>query len=222
MSIHDEIQELIPAYALDVVSPDERARVQAHLKTCELCRQTLSEFADVTADLALTVPMATPPPDLKLRTMERAMHSHTQKPERPSHKESVPWLRHLVSATGLAAVALAVASLVLLWSVWQTYELNQQLATQRDFTTMLAYAQGTALTVHGTETAPQADGRLYLDPDANVAALVTVGMPPLARGQAYQVWLTESNGHPVSGGTFTVDSTGDGWLLIRAPQHLDQ
>ncbi len=222
MSIHDEIQQLIPAYALDILSTDERARVQAHLETCEICRRSLSEYAAVTADLALAVPIVTPPHNLKLRTMERALHNTPYAPDHPRKAQSSPWLRSRLSATGLAAAALAVACVVLLWSVWQTYELNQQLAIQRDFTTMLAYAQGTALSVHGTQVAPQADGRLYLDPDANVAALVTVELPPLDRGQAYQVWLTEPNGRQVSGGTFTVDTTGNGWLLIRAPQHLDQ
>ncbi len=221
MSVHDEIQELIPAFALTALSAEEMAKVQAHVAQCHLCASVLSQYESVTTAMTQAVPMTEPPGDLKRRTMERALRSRAETPTRapiqPRQRQRV-----LVSPFALAGLAVVVALVILLWNVWQTTELSQQLATQRDFTTMLAYAQGTPLSLHGTGAAPQADGKLYLDPDANVAALISVQMPMLSGGHVYQVWLSEASGHLVSGGTFTVDNSGNGWLLIRAPQHLDQ
>jgi hypothetical protein len=110
----------------------------------------------------------------------------------------------------------------LLWSVWQTSQLRQELVTQRDFTTVLAYADGSALDIHGTEAAPLADGKLYVDVDANVAALITVDLPPLTPGHVYQAWLVDPAGQKVSGGAFQVDSSGSGWLLMRAPRRFGE
>ena len=40
---HDEIQELLGAYALDAVDDRERAVIESHLDTCESCRLELED-----------------------------------------------------------------------------------------------------------------------------------------------------------------------------------
>jgi hypothetical protein len=44
---HDEVEELLGAYALHAVDPHERARVEAHLETCPRCRAELREHEAV-------------------------------------------------------------------------------------------------------------------------------------------------------------------------------
>jgi anti-sigma-K factor RskA len=220
MSIHDEIQEMIPAYALGALDSEEMARATAHLASCDRCARLLDEYRPVAESLAFAAPLVALPRDLRARTMQRATRSELSNAPRASAARRQSGWPRLGLAPVLAGAALVIALLAFGWNAWQTAQLNQQLATQRDLMTFIAYAQGNSLTVLGTSLAPEADGRLYFDPDANVAALITVNLPMLDDSHVYQVWLTEPNGKKISGGTFRVDRGGNGWLLVRAPQQL--
>ncbi len=46
-----EFKFMLPLYSDDLLSADERSRLDAHLVTCPLCRQTLSEHHEVHAEL---------------------------------------------------------------------------------------------------------------------------------------------------------------------------
>ncbi|MGE5138095.1 MAG: anti-sigma factor domain-containing protein [Rudaea sp.] len=222
MSVHDEVQDLIPAYVLGALDPPEAARARAHLAGCAECTGVLREYQETADSLALGVPLAKLPPDLKSRTLEKAIGEGQPREEMgliPTARRAWP---HLGGAQLIAGAALVITLLTLAWSVWQSTQFSQQLALQRDFVTVLAYAEGSALSVRGTALAPQAEGKLYVDRDSNVAALITVQLPPLKPGQIYQLWLTQAGGQYKSGGTFTVDSSGDGWLLVRAPSRLGE
>lgn len=54
MTDHDVIQELLGAYSLDAVEPDEVVEVEGHLATCARCRQELAGYREVTSLLAHT------------------------------------------------------------------------------------------------------------------------------------------------------------------------
>jgi hypothetical protein len=49
---HDEIEELLGAYCLDAVEPDEREAIEAHLPDCPRCRAEVAELREVAALLA--------------------------------------------------------------------------------------------------------------------------------------------------------------------------
>ena len=51
---HDEIRELLPAFAMGAVPKDEAAAIRAHILTCEECTREVDAFADTSARLALT------------------------------------------------------------------------------------------------------------------------------------------------------------------------
>lgn len=51
---HDEIQELLGAFALDAVDPEEAIEVEAHLPTCARCRAEVAEHREVAGLLAHT------------------------------------------------------------------------------------------------------------------------------------------------------------------------
>jgi hypothetical protein len=57
---HDELAELLAAYALDAVDADERSMVEDHLGVCPRCRAELADHREVTALLAHT---GAPAPD---------------------------------------------------------------------------------------------------------------------------------------------------------------
>jgi len=51
---HEELQELLGAYALDAVDADERGRVEDHLRGCARCRAEVEQHREVAAQLAYT------------------------------------------------------------------------------------------------------------------------------------------------------------------------
>ena len=54
LRLHDDIRELLGAFALDAVEPDEAATIEAHLSTCPRCRDEVREHREVAALLAYT------------------------------------------------------------------------------------------------------------------------------------------------------------------------
>ena len=52
---HNEIEELLGAYALDALDADERQEVEAHLATCPRCRAEIAAHREVTALLGNSV-----------------------------------------------------------------------------------------------------------------------------------------------------------------------
>lgn len=218
MITEDEVQDLIPAFALGALEPEESAQVQAHLPTCASCRMALAEYQRINEALALSPVQLEPPGSLKAKALKVSM-PRVAAPLPKQAGVATTAARSRFSLLTASAIALALVSLLLL--AWGFREFSRQLAEQRDLVAVMAYADGPAVTVHGNASAPLAVGKLYLDPDSNVAALITVNMPTLANGQNYQVSLTEPDGTPANGGNFHVDTNGNGWLLIRAPKRLD-
>jgi anti-sigma factor RsiW len=63
---HDRVVDLLGAYALDAVEPDENALVEEHLARCPRCSAELDELRQVAADLAVADGLAShqPPADM--------------------------------------------------------------------------------------------------------------------------------------------------------------
>lgn len=58
---HEEYKELLAMEAAGALEADERARLDAHLSSCEECRGELRELSDAAASLAYTVAPVRPP-----------------------------------------------------------------------------------------------------------------------------------------------------------------
>lgn len=64
-----EFEELSGAYALGATTPEENLAAEAHLAECHRCVLLLRELQDVVDLLPLTVPDATPSPQLRNRIL---------------------------------------------------------------------------------------------------------------------------------------------------------
>ncbi len=69
MISHEEVQELLGAYALDAVEPNEKALVDYHLDSCPRCRDELRNHREVVGLLAYSGQDA--PPGLWDRVVEQ-------------------------------------------------------------------------------------------------------------------------------------------------------
>jgi anti-sigma factor RsiW len=114
---HQAIQELLPWYVTDTLDADEAAMVEAHLKTCEVCR------AELQADRALNAMAAAAPSDADRGWAElKSRVEREASPRRPSLRRRLlaPSRRRgeaiegLVRRRGGWAVAANAASLMLI------------------------------------------------------------------------------------------------------------
>ena len=231
MSICEELQELYPAYVLDAVNDADRARIEQHLPRCANCTGVAASYRPVAEALAFAAPPVNPPPDLKLRVLAVTM------PQTPRAQPAPSWLAQLLTglsnllrAPAFSAVALLLVIGLALWNVSLqnqvaqqaalSYEMSAEISLQRDMLNTMAYANGQPMKLQGTQIASRAVGRLYAPVDDTTLALIVNDLPPLPPGKVYQFWLIDVSGDRTSGGTFTVDEQGRGWLLIHAPKPL--
>lgn len=193
---HDEISELLGAYALDAVDDDERRVVEEHLVACARCRAEVAEHREVATFLAHTGGDAPegvwdriagaldePPPELRL--------APAPMPPRPD-VDVVRTRRGAPSRVALAALAAAAAVVVALG-----FEVRRQddridelqLALQDPLAPAFqaAIEDGDSRVLELTS----ADGELLLRgavTEDGVGYLPADALPDLEDGRTYQLW----------------------------------
>lgn len=185
---HDEIQELLGAYALDAVSPDEAAAVERHLVDCPRCRSEVEAHRETAASLAHVGMDA--PEGVWERIADRL---GSASPVPPARRVRPRW-------PALAAVAAAVLLFLGLGAV---------VVRQDDRIDRLA-------AVHTVEM-QSADGALRVGVLVlgNGRGYVLGGnLPPAAEGRTYQLW-TIADGRPTSAGLLGAEARS---LGFRVPE----
>lgn len=179
MDLHD----LTAGYALDALDPDERARYEDHLGSCERCRDELQGFWQVSGALGRAAGGPMPPPALRERILEQA------RSERPN---VVPFRRRITAPvlSTAAAVAAVVAVALGIWSLGLSNDLDEANG-------MLAVLSDPNARTHGS-----ADGEanLVVTPTGR-AALVVRRLAPAPDGKDYEIWVFEE-GVPRRAGLF--------------------
>jgi anti-sigma-K factor RskA len=119
----DQFRELIEAYALGSLDPEERAALEAHLATgCSDCAKTVEEARWLVSQLAYAAPEAAPSDMLKGRLMQ------TVRAESQAKSEPKPRVLPAKSAIPMWLWA-GVAALVVfsLYSTWNTWRLRNEI-----------------------------------------------------------------------------------------------
>lgn len=226
-----QVQESIPAYLLDAVDDAERASIDDHLPHCPDCAHLILEYQPLMEILPYAAEQVEPRPELKYRVLaatadareRRRVVARPRALAPPRTAGLLDWLSSLLRGPALVGAALLLVLALGLWNFSLQNQMAQQsaeLSRQREFMTMLAYSDGTPKHLAGTDAAAQAVGRLYGGYDDNSFVVVTYDMPRLPADKVYQLWLIDASGKRTSGGIFTVDDHGRGWLFSQAPQGL--
>ncbi len=205
MTEEAHVFDLLPAYALGCLGPEEEAQVNRHLAFCSTCRIELTGYERLTGDLALAIPEVAPPAHLKRRLTTAIQPAASQ----PVRSLAGLWARPALWGAAVGLVLLLVLGGANLW-LWQRINTLEQ---------RLEPAGMRSVALAGTEAAPQASGLLIISHDGNHGTLVVADLPPLPPDQQYQLWLTK-NGGRVSGAVFSVDPEGYGAELISSPEPL--
>jgi anti-sigma-K factor RskA len=235
----EEVRELAPLLALNVLDVDERDVAEDHLSGCADCQRELAAYAEVTAQLALALPRAEPSRELKDRVLAQARRPRAL-PSPPMAGTSgaagagrygrMQQLR-LTLTSLVAAVALVVAAGSTYWALSLQSQLNEQNAriatlSQRanNYQRVAAVLQAADTQIRVLQSTSQgqpAFGRVYIDPETSEGMLMVRNLPPLPEGRVYQLWVARDNGERESAGLLTwTDKYGNGYTLIKCPETL--
>jgi anti-sigma-K factor RskA len=178
-----DLHELTAGYALDALDADECEGFEAHLASCERCREELQGFWQVSASLARAAGGPPPPASLRGRILEQA------RSERP---KVIPLRRRFTLPVLLpaAAVAAVAAIAIGIWAVG----LSRELDDAKDELAVLGDPNAQVF-----ETA-NGEANLVVTPEGE-AALVIRRLAPAPKGKDYEIWVFE-NGVPQRAGLF--------------------
>lgn len=202
------VDNLIEAYALGALEPDEVDRVEAHLATCSACRALVAPARATANALLLAAPQVQPPAGLRGKVLARVQAAAQE--ERAGRAPALA-AQH-VRSPQRGPISRVLAGLL-------GREPTEHDEAWQRLRQLLAEPDSLIWEVAGTAEAPAARARLVGVPQGREAVLVTTGLKPLAANQAYQVWLLRG-GQPMPNAVFTVNATGEGRQVVRAPERL--
>jgi anti-sigma-K factor RskA len=190
---HVPFRENIPAYAIGALDAVEATALEAHLRTCEACRDELAAYRLTSDSLLMNLPPQKPSAALRRRLQRRL--PRTQKAVRPR----LNWSFGRV-AVGIAIVLLLALNVFSFSQVWalqnQQAQLLNQIQNGQMALAMLSYPNTQSFPINEEKVT----GSLLLDKEYNKAVLILRGLPSIPDNQTYQVWLIDPNGDRTSAG----------------------
>ncbi|RMF05796.1 MAG: hypothetical protein D6768_00560 [Chloroflexi bacterium] len=197
---HEQITELIPAFALDCLDDEETVAVTEHLPGCAACRAELESYQSTVDRLALAVPEVSPPPELQGRLMARV------RPAAPVPPPAVPWWQKLAAQLRTTAPVWGAAALLVLLALGVSNLYLRQQLTDLQRPAMVDTMRTVSL--RHTQPDSQATGIIIVSTDGEYGALIVEHLYPLPENQQYQLWLIDDNDTRISGAVFSVDDDG--------------
>ena len=188
-----DVHTLAGPYAMDAISPPDRARFDRHLARCEDCAREIASLREATARLAAAAAVS-PPPALKARVMAAAAATRQRPPEPEPEAALSTWprrrtpRRRLVMAVGAVAAAAATAAAVVFGvsnggmrdQLSQAQASSQQVAavlTARDATMMTGAVRG-----GGTVT-------IVMSHSMRELVFTAAALHALPSSRGYELWL---------------------------------
>jgi anti-sigma-K factor RskA len=223
---HDEAVELEGLYALDALTPTEKAAMEAHLAQCTLDHSELASIGGVVPALASLAEPQGAPAALKRRVLEAYALDNSPRAEparfMATDRTSAPPARWRApnSFGWIAAVAaVLVIALVGAWGFTERGQIdqaNQRAAEMARAIAALSQPGAQVAYLRGSGTAAGASGFVAVPP-GSAGYMVVTDVPAVAAGMTYQAWYI-ANGKPSSAGT--VARGPDGSIIAAAMQPI--
>jgi anti-sigma-K factor RskA len=217
MNEHDKFADDLALYAMGSLEGEERAALENHLETCTSCRRELDALRGDMAMLALSAPLATPPPQAR----QRLMKAIAKEPRHSPSKEARSW-RMLVPSLGAAVFAVLA---LMFWlqnasmhrevsNLERTNaELQEGLARAGQIVAMLSDASAAHFTLSAAKAPPQPQGKAIYARDRGSLIFIASNMPTLPPLKTYELWLIPVSGAPIPSGLFVPDAHGSATVI---------
>jgi anti-sigma-K factor RskA len=228
MSNNHPWTEFAASYALGALDPEEKARFEAHLADCPICRAEVRAYEEVTGHIGYAAPSVVAPPKLKQRVLSKARKVRPiSGPTPAAGRVSVG--RHFSGLLWLATAAMLILSLGI--GFLYTRERNARVAAENDAQDALTRLANTrveiaqrdslmdALLTPDLQTAVLASRgrppavRIWYNPSRKVVVLAANDLPPVPPNRTYQLWGMVGQ-QPVSLGTFNTRNDGRAVVLL--------
>ncbi len=144
---HDEFNELVGGYVLSALDSDELKRFEAHLASCDECRDNVAEMLPLVDALNQSSSESEPSSDLKARIIASAVVEPKSFTPASQLKRAPWWRRPILWPLPVAAVVTALAVALAVVSVWGSQTDDDLSSAQRRL----------GLTYDGIEIMAQAD-----------------------------------------------------------------
>src|SRR5260370_3615384 len=217
MSDHEERGGRAAAGVLGPLDAEEAESMRVHVEGCATCRQTAARFRRAAASLPLDVEEVVPPARLRERVLIAASAARASTmPSAPARKRAAlapgRWkpvatvqLGRLTAFTAAATVLLALLIGLVVGDLLGRGSISPPAPQVARFT--LA-GHGALAAAHGTVIDLKSDGVTLVD---------FSGLPALAKGKVYEVWLITPGGHPESAAVFVPYSNVSKAVLMNIP-----
>ncbi|MGW4526793.1 anti-sigma factor [Amycolatopsis sp. NPDC004378] len=179
-----ELHTLTGAYALDAVSPLERADFERHLGECEACRQEVAELRATGSRLALAATVV-PPPELRVVVLADVARTRQLPPVVPAPRAAEGSVRGTrksrrdkgfrLRVTLLGAAAAAIVAVGVGVTTATPVAPVDSVLSAPDASAVQGVGEGQAT--------------LVVSRSRNQAVLLASDLPTLDAGHVYQVWL---------------------------------
>lgn len=171
-STSERIEELIAGYALDALSAEEADQLQHYLLDNPELQEKLSTYQEIVSLIACAPPRVAPPERLRSQIMAAVA------PPLPQAKPFLTWRK----------VAIAALTLLSLGVLLDNYFLRRELVTAQNKLNSLKAEDNYLFVLKGTETAPKARGKIFIDEPSQKIATALQNLPPLPAGKSYFLW----------------------------------
>jgi anti-sigma-K factor RskA len=233
---HTDYQDLLTAYALDAIDPDDGQALAEHLGTCSECRDEVIALREAGSLLAHASPAAAPGDHVRAQILNKVRAEAV--PSQPAQVVQMPQ-RSKPLWPNLLRMAAAIALLASVGLFWyrdlrlqvEIRQLSRQVETQqneiqrnrdlmarqKEVLALLNSDAATKIQLMGSETAPNARATLMFDKKTGRAVLLTEGLPMTSGDKAYEVWFIPKGHSPMPGKMFTVDASGHAMISEQMP-----
>jgi anti-sigma factor RsiW len=212
-----EIEELLGAYALDALDPDERAIVDQHLASCPRCQAELADHLEVAALLGNTgtpapeavwtriaASLEEPPPALRLAITPAAPPLGWSMVERSSRARRVN--RVLVGAVAAAVLVIVGLGAQIVHQERRIDDMAAAISAQglqSDMVRAMSDPNSHKMTLASPIGEPMSAAAVMTE--SGRGYFMATAMPALADDQTYQLWGVMADGQVVSLGVLGHD-----------------
>jgi hypothetical protein len=223
--------EDLALHAMQALTAEESAAVQAHVAECEVCRAELAAATGDLALVALSVDQQALPAGARDRFLNRIAEDAKVAESQPKLAKVIPINRASVGRVSVWAPRVAVAALLIIAAglSWEVMHLDMRLRNEsamlRNLARQNAKAQAVvdALTapaaqrvlLTGLKTPPSPTGRAVYLPSTGALVFQGNNLASLPADKTYELWVIPANGAaPIPAGLFRPDATGNASVLL--------